>query len=93
MTEEKNRLMLHGHLMVWVHGFTSLEQLRNDIGHSLKKHAELANLHTYVNMFYVHPGVSLEEVEFGLFNASEPVYDKVVLPSASPFNESTAQQN
>ncbi|CAB1115108.1 unnamed protein product [Ectocarpus sp. CCAP 1310/34] len=37
--------------------------------------------------------MSAEEVEFGLFNQSEPVYNNVVLPNASPFDEGFAQQN
>ncbi|CAN0520851.1 unnamed protein product, partial [Ectocarpus sp. 12 AP-2014] len=90
MTEEQHRLMLHGHLMVWVHGFTSREQLRNDIGHSLKKHAELGK---YIGRIIYNQVMSVEEVEFGLLNQSEPVYNKVVLPNASPFDESFAQQN
>ncbi|CAM9810158.1 unnamed protein product, partial [Ectocarpus sp. 13 AM-2016] len=89
MTEEQHRLMLHGHLMVWVHGFTSREQLRNDLGHILKKHTERAK---YIGRIIYNQVMSLEEVEFGLLNASEPVYDNVVLPNASPFDEGIAQQ-
>ncbi|CAN0076480.1 unnamed protein product, partial [Ectocarpus sp. 13 AM-2016] len=90
MTEEQHRLMLHGHLMVWVHGFTSREQLRQDVGYSLKKHAELAK---YIGRIIYNQVMSVEEVEFGLFNQSEPVYNNVVLPNASPFDEGFAQQN
>ncbi|CAN0522323.1 unnamed protein product, partial [Ectocarpus sp. 8 AP-2014] len=90
MTEEQHRLMLHGHLMVWVHGFTSREQLRNDVGHNLKKHAELAK---YIGRIIYNQVMSLEEVEFGLLNACEPVYNEVVVPNASPFDESAAHQN
>lgn len=42
MTEEQFRLMLHAHLLVWVHGFTSREHLHDDVGSSLEKHAQLA---------------------------------------------------
>ncbi|CAM9698129.1 unnamed protein product, partial [Ectocarpus fasciculatus] len=90
MTEEQHRLMLHGHLMVWVHGFTSREQLRQDVGGSLKKHADLAK---YIGRIIYNQVMSVEEVDFGLFNQSEPVYNNVVLPNASPFDEGFAQQN
>ncbi|CAB1107564.1 unnamed protein product [Ectocarpus sp. CCAP 1310/34] len=95
MTEEQHRLMLHGHLMVWVHGFTSRE-LRDDIGRSLKKHAKLARVQEvlyYIGRLIYNQVMSLEEVEFSLLNASEPVYNNVMLPNASPFDEGIAQQN
>ena len=42
MTEEHSRLTLHAHLMVWVCGYSGRDQLREDLGTSLVKHAALA---------------------------------------------------
>ena len=42
MTEEQFRLSLHAHLLVWVYGYNSHEQLTDNLGASLKKHVDLA---------------------------------------------------
>ena len=42
MTEEQFRLTLHTHLLVRVYGYSSREQLRDDLGTSLKKHVDFA---------------------------------------------------
>ena len=42
MTEEQFRLTLHAHRFVWVYGYNSREQLRDDLGTGLKKHVDLA---------------------------------------------------
>ena len=42
MTEERFRLALHTPLFVWVYGYNSREQLRDDLGTNLKKHVNLA---------------------------------------------------
>ncbi|CAN0365278.1 unnamed protein product, partial [Laminaria digitata] len=42
MTEEQFRPTLHAHLLVWVYGYSSPEQLCDDLGTSLERHVELA---------------------------------------------------
>ncbi|CAN0593808.1 unnamed protein product, partial [Laminaria digitata] len=42
MTGEQFRLTLHAHLLVWVYGYSSPEQLRDDLETSLERHVELA---------------------------------------------------
>eukprot|EP00904_Undaria_pinnatifida_P001808 jgi/Undpi1/11628/HiC_scaffold_35.g13923.m1 len=44
MTEERFRLALHTPLFVWVYGYNSREQLRDDLGTNLKKHVNLASV-------------------------------------------------
>lgn len=50
-------------------------------------------LNRYIGRIIYNQVMSVEEVDFGLFNQSEPVYNNVVLPNASPFDEGFAQQN
>ena len=42
MTEEQSRLTLHARRLVWVYGYNSREQLRDDLGTSLQNHVDLA---------------------------------------------------
>ena len=42
MTEEQSRLTLHAHLLVWVYGYSSRNQRRDDLGTNLETRVALA---------------------------------------------------
>lgn len=48
MTEEQKRLMLHCHLLVWVHGFTSFAALRDELDDNHRQYEDLAKFFSRV---------------------------------------------